>query len=75
MCRVVARSVSSTGLTTRMCSSVRVDNLVPRAVWNERYEQINEFERLLSMSGTHIVIKIFLHISKDEQRQALRVAA
>jgi PPK2 family polyphosphate:nucleotide phosphotransferase len=47
---------------------VRVDDLVPKAVWSERYGQINEFERLLSVSGTH-VIKIFLHISKDEQRK------
>jgi PPK2 family polyphosphate:nucleotide phosphotransferase len=47
---------------------VRVDNLVPEAVWRPRYELINEFERLLSSTGTTI-LKFFLHISKEEQRE------
>jgi PPK2 family polyphosphate:nucleotide phosphotransferase len=46
----------------------RVDSLVERSIWELRYRQINEFERLLSDSNTH-VIKIFLHISKQEQRR------
>jgi PPK2 family polyphosphate:nucleotide phosphotransferase len=45
---------------------VRVDNLVPEDIWRKRYEQINDFERMLSESGTRI-IKFFLQISKDEQ--------
>ena len=44
----------------------RVHNLVPKEVWSERYDIINEFERGLVASGTRI-IKIFLHISADEQ--------
>ncbi len=47
---------------------VRVDGLVPRAVWNARYEQINEFERMLGENSVRIV-KLFLHISKEEQRK------
>lgn len=47
---------------------VRVENLVPEAVWSERYEQINHFEHMLSRNSVHIV-KLFLHISKDEQRR------
>jgi PPK2 family polyphosphate:nucleotide phosphotransferase len=47
---------------------VRVDNLVPEEVWRKRYEQINDFERMLSESGVH-VIKFFLQISKEEQRK------
>ena len=47
---------------------VRVNNLVPPAVWRERYEQINDFERLLVANGTRVV-KIFLQISKGEQKQ------
>jgi PPK2 family polyphosphate:nucleotide phosphotransferase len=47
---------------------VRVNNLVPPAVWRERYEQINDFERLLVANGTRVV-KIFLQISKDEQKK------
>jgi len=46
---------------------VRVDDLLPEEVWRPRYEMINDFERLLVGSGTSI-IKIYLHISKEEQR-------
>ena len=49
---------------------VRVHDLVPRAVWEQRYEQINNFERLLAQSGT-IIVKYYLHISKKEQRERL----
>lgn len=48
----------------------RVHKLVPRAVWQARYEQINAFERMLTSDGM-IVLKFFLHISKDEQKQRL----
>ncbi|MGD9857058.1 MAG: PPK2 family polyphosphate kinase, partial [Planctomycetaceae bacterium] len=47
---------------------VRVHDLVPESVWRPRFRQINEFERLLHESGTHI-LKFYLHISKDEQRR------
>ncbi len=46
---------------------VRVENIVPEPVWQKRYEQINEFEQLLSENGTKI-LKFFLHISPDEQK-------
>ena len=49
---------------------VRVKDLVPRKVWSKRYNQINEFEELLTESGT-IILKFFLHISKEEQRERL----
>jgi PPK2 family polyphosphate:nucleotide phosphotransferase len=45
---------------------VRVHKLVPKAIWSQRYEQINSFEKTLSDQDTHI-LKFFLHISKDEQ--------
>jgi len=48
----------------------RVKNLVPEKVWSKRYDHINEFERLLSEEGT-VVVKFFLHISKDEQKRRL----
>ena len=50
---------------------VRVHSLVPKKQWKDRYEQINEFERLLSANGTKIV-KCFLHISKETQRARLQ---
>ena len=46
---------------------VRVHELVPKDVWSKRYDQINEFERLLTTSGTTI-LKFFLWIDRDEQR-------
>lgn len=49
---------------------VRVHNLVPEDVWSRRYKQINHFEKLLADSNT-IILKFFLHISKDEQKQRL----
>jgi len=50
---------------------VRVHDYVPKTVWSKRYDQINEFEKLLAESGTTIV-KFFLHISKDEQKERLQ---
>ena len=49
----------------------RVRNIAPRDVWKARYDQINRFESYLSSQGT-VVMKFFLHISKDEQRQRLQ---
>ncbi|NUQ38944.1 MAG: polyphosphate kinase 2 family protein [Caldilineales bacterium] len=50
---------------------VRVRNLVPPDVWGQRYEQINQFERLLADTGT-VILKFYLHITKDEQAQRLQ---
>jgi PPK2 family polyphosphate:nucleotide phosphotransferase len=47
---------------------VRVHDIVPKRVWSSRYDQINAFERLLAEEGTTI-LKFFLHIDKDEQRE------
>jgi PPK2 family polyphosphate:nucleotide phosphotransferase len=49
---------------------VRVHKLVPESVWKKRYDYINNFERLLLDSGT-IILKFFLHISKEEQEERL----
>ncbi len=50
---------------------VRVHNLVPKSEWETRYERINEFENLL-IEGHVTIIKCFLHISKEEQRERLQ---
>jgi PPK2 family polyphosphate:nucleotide phosphotransferase len=50
---------------------VRVHSLVPKSVWKKRYEQINAFEHMLAEEGTTI-LKFFLHISRDEQRERLQ---
>ena len=50
---------------------VRVQELVPAEIWKGRFELINDFEKILTQCGT-IIIKCFLHISKDEQRERLQ---
>ncbi|RFB71119.1 MULTISPECIES: PPK2 family polyphosphate kinase [unclassified Herbaspirillum] len=49
----------------------RVHDWIDAAECKRRYAQINDFERLLSETGT-VVLKFFLHISKDEQRARLQ---
>ena len=47
---------------------VRVNKLAPKSVWQARYDHINAFEELLADSGVTI-LKFYLHISKDEQKE------
>jgi PPK2 family polyphosphate:nucleotide phosphotransferase len=47
---------------------VRVHKLVPKAVWEPRFEQINRFESLLVQNNV-VILKFFLHISKGEQKK------
>lgn len=49
---------------------VRVNHLIPEPAWRARYDEINQFEDLLTRGGTTIV-KCYLHISKDEQKRRL----
>ncbi len=49
---------------------VRVHKLVPEEVYRPRYDHINAFERLLADSST-IILKFYLHISKEEQEERL----
>lgn len=49
---------------------VRVHRLVEKAVWSTRYDQINDFERMLTENGV-VLLKFFLHISREEQRERL----
>jgi PPK2 family polyphosphate:nucleotide phosphotransferase len=50
--------------------TVRVLELVDRATWTARFDVINAFEEELAAAGT-VVVKCFLHISRDEQRERL----
>jgi PPK2 family polyphosphate:nucleotide phosphotransferase len=49
---------------------VRVHDLVKESQWRARYAHIVDFETMLAQEGC-IVLKFFLHISKDEQRERL----
>ena len=48
----------------------RVHGLVPKKVWSARYDQINDFERILAENGVTI-LKFMLHVSHDEQKERL----
>jgi PPK2 family polyphosphate:nucleotide phosphotransferase len=50
--------------------AVRVKKLFPEEVWKRRQRHVVDFERMLVEEGTTIV-KIFLHISKEEQKLRL----
>lgn len=49
---------------------VRVHKFASDKIWRARYDHINNFEKLLVESNT-IVLKFYLHISKQEQEQRL----
>ncbi len=49
---------------------VRVHGLIDDKEARRRFNQINDFERMLAQQGT-LILKFFLHISKDEQRERL----
>ncbi len=51
--------------------AVRVRNIAPESVWRPRYAAINDYERILTESGT-TVVKIMLHISEAEQKLRLQ---
>ncbi len=44
------------------------EKLITKHIWDERYEDINAFERYLTRNGV-MIRKFYLHISKEEQRQ------
>lgn len=74
----VHRQVPAAGEITIFNRSHYEDVLVPRVQGliddkecKRRYGHIRDFERMLSETGT-VVIKVFLHISKDEQRERLQ---
>jgi PPK2 family polyphosphate:nucleotide phosphotransferase len=50
---------------------VRVFKMVPPNIWRGRFEQINAFEKYLTENNV-VLLKFFLHISKDEQARRLQ---
>ena len=48
----------------------RVNRIIPKSVWERRYGEINEFERMIAASGV-VILKFFLHISRAKQRERL----
>lgn len=52
----------------------RVEKRVGKSEWQRAYEDINDFEHTLVDDG-HLIVKFFLHISKDEQKRRLKKEA
>jgi PPK2 family polyphosphate:nucleotide phosphotransferase len=50
--------------------AVRVHRLAPKKLWRARFDHIVDFEKLLAEHGT-LVLKYFLHITKEEQLERL----
>jgi len=44
------------------------DSLITKDIWKERFQSIRKFERHLARNGV-LILKFFLHISKEEQRK------
>ena len=44
------------------------ERLITKHIWDERYEDINSFERYLTRNGV-VIRKFFLHVSKKEQKK------
>ena len=49
----------------------RVENLIPERGWRRAYRDILDFERTIADDG-HLIIKFFLHISKEEQKRRFK---
>ena len=62
------RKCSSSACTRRFLRSSACRRLVTKNIWNERLEDIRNFERYIARNGI-MPVKIFLHVSKEEQRQ------
>jgi PPK2 family polyphosphate:nucleotide phosphotransferase len=50
--------------------AARVHDLVPKEQWRKRFDQINDFERMLAENRV-IILKFFLHVSREEQRRRM----
>jgi polyphosphate kinase 2 (PPK2 family) len=55
----------------RGCADHPVQGMIDDEECQRRYAQIRDFERMLAETGT-VIVKVFLHISKEEQRQRLQ---
>ena len=56
-------------LSENLPTITKIENIKPQ-FWEDRFEQINNFEKHITQNGT-VVLKFFFHMSKDEQRKRL----
>ena len=67
---VLVTRVHKEYLLSENLPGIRAVEDIPEDFWDSRMKQINNFEKHLAATGT-IVLKFFLHLSKEEQRQRL----
>lgn len=67
---VLATKVNPEYLMSENIPGIDSPEKADKKFWNDRYEQINNFEKHIYQNGTRIV-KIFLHLSKEEQKERL----
>jgi PPK2 family polyphosphate:nucleotide phosphotransferase len=51
-----------------LLAAQQLPNFDPKHIWQQRFQEINDFERYLTNNGT-VIIKFFLHVSKAEQKK------
>ena len=66
--RVFVAAGAGTGKTAVLVE--RVHKLVPKKVWSKRFDQINDFEKMLDRNGV-VILKFMLHVSRAEQKRRL----
>lgn len=67
---VLATKVNPEFLMAENIPGIDKPEKADKKFWNERYEQINNFEKHIYQNGTHI-LKFFLNLSKEEQKYRL----
>ena len=67
---VLISKVNTDILANEHLPSLVLDKKIPKEFWKDRYESINNFEKHLHKNGT-IILKFYLHLSKEEQRARL----
>jgi PPK2 family polyphosphate:nucleotide phosphotransferase len=51
-----------------LLAAQRLPHVDLERIWQQRFQEINDFERYLTNNGT-VIIKFFLNVSKDEQKK------
>lgn len=51
-----------------LLAAQQLPSVDPKQIWQQRFQEINDFERYLTNNGT-VIIKFFLHVSKAEQKK------
>lgn len=67
---VLVTKVHPEFLMNEKLPGIKSEKDINKKFWEKRYKQINRWEKNLSENGT-IILKFFLHLSKDEQKRRL----